>query len=102
MGSKKKVKMRATMRSSYMSVALIVAILVGMLSFKCIDLYRQNLAYEKREAQLLEEKQAAIDRQTEIEDYASYVNTDSFVIEMAREKLGLVFPGETVFREENK
>ncbi len=82
-----------------MSVACIVAILVGVLSYRCVELYAKNSSYAEKEAALQEQLEYEQDREEEIAEYEDYVTTDAYIIEMARKKLGLVFEGETVFRE---
>lgn len=39
-------------------------------------------------------------RAEELEEYAKFVNTKQFVEKMAREKLGLIYPGELIFKAE--
>ena len=47
--------------------------------------------------QLLEQEQL---RAEEIDEYGKFVNTKQFVEKMAREKLGLIYPGELIFKAE--
>ena len=84
----------------FLSVAVIVFLLVGVLSVRCLDMYRENQAYAAEYEELEAEYNELLEEQAEIEEYAEYVETDDFVIETAREKLGLVFPGEIIFRAE--
>ena len=39
-------------------------------------------------------------RAADIEEYRRYTETDAYIEEIAREKLGLIYEGETVFKEE--
>ena len=39
-------------------------------------------------------------RGEELENYSKYINTKQFVEQVAREKLGLVYPGEIIFKGE--
>ena len=41
------------------------------------------------------------ERTEEIEEYARYTETKQFIIDLAHDKLGLVYDGETVFKEED-
>ena len=97
-GKKKRRKQTGYHKGSFLSVALVVAVLVGILSVRCYDLYQTNQAYAQTYSELEEEYDELLAEQEEIEAYAEYVETDEFVIETAREKLGLVFPGEIIFR----
>ena len=38
-------------------------------------------------------------RSKSIEEYRAYTETDQFIEQVAREKLGLLYEGETIFRE---
>lgn len=54
------------------------------------ELQEEKARYEKEYANLNEEQQ-------EIEEYRDYVNSDEYVEDIARKKLGLVYPDEIVF-----
>lgn len=61
---------------------------------------KEELALEKRRLELLiaeEEK-----RREEIDDYKAYVQTKSYMEEVAREVLGLVYENEVIFRVETE
>lgn len=96
----KRARRRTSGRGSLFGVTLVVAILIGILSVRCYNLYQTNQEYQAEYEALLEEEETLLAQQEEIEEYAEYVKTDAFVIEMAREKLGLVFPDEIIFRAE--
>ena len=51
---------------------------------------------EQLRAEIEEEEQRTQDLQV----YSKYVNTMQFVEDMAREKLGLIYPGELIFKSE--
>ncbi|MDD4327515.1 septum formation initiator family protein [Candidatus Nomurabacteria bacterium] len=54
---------------------------------------------EKRNAELLEEKQAAESKQEEIRDLLENWNTPEYIEKIARDEFGLVKPGEILFVE---
>lgn len=58
------------------------------------ELAKQEL--EQLTAEIIEEEERAKD----LDEYAKYVNTKQYVEDMAREKLGLIYPGELVFKAE--
>ena len=96
----KRVRRRNSGRGSLLGVTAVVVILIGILSIRCYNLYQTNQAYQAEYEALLEEQESLLAEQEAIEEYAAYVETDAFVIETAREKLGLVFPDEIIFRAE--
>jgi len=57
----------------------------------------------KRESynqKVIEELESEDERSKKLEEQRKYVQTDSYIIEMAREKLGLVFPDEIAIKAE--
>lgn len=81
-------------------VALCV-ILCGTVTYKTYLLKRQSEAYQKRIEQLKNDQAEQNKREEELKEFENYVETDEYVEEVAREKLGLVHEGEIVFRPEN-
>ena len=41
------------------------------------------------------------ERTKEIEEYAKYTQTKKYIEEVAKDKLGLVYEGEIIFKDEN-
>ena len=70
--------------------------------YKKHDLKLQANEYQKQIVQLKAEKKKADDRKEELKDYKEYVNTDEFVEEVAREKLGLVYEDEVIFEADDE
>ena len=76
-------------------VVLVILIAGGLRGF----LLRQRLAeYDARKAQLSSQIETEHRRTEEIDQYGKYVQTDEYVEEMAREKLGLVRDDEIIFK----
>ena len=59
-------------------------------------------SYDLRLGELNAQIAAQNRRTKEIEEYEKYTHTKKYVEEIAREKLGLVYPGEIVFMPEEK
>ena len=81
-------------------VAFVVIVLCCVISFKKIELNQKIASYEKKIAQLEEEKAEEEKRTEEIEEYRAYVQTKKYIEQEARDKLGLVYPDEIVFEPE--
>jgi septum formation initiator len=78
-------------------VVISMAIIIGLKARSI----KQELA--KREAynqKVIEELESEGERAKKLEEQRKYVQTDSYIIEMAREKLGLVFPDEIAIKAE--
>ncbi len=87
-------------RFSMFLVTLVVVMIVVVVAIKSIEL-RQNLKnYGDKEAQLTTQLEAEKKRAEEIEEYRTYTQTKRFAEEVAKDKLGLVYEGEILFKEE--
>ena len=82
------------------SVVTIIAICIAI-SYKKLSLQKQQLAYERQLATIEKDLEEEQDRTKEIKEYKAYVQTKQFAEEVAREKLGLVYPGEVIFEVDN-
>lgn len=87
-------------RMSMMLVSLVVLILAGVVAVKSAQLQQKKEIYEVRQKEL--EAQIADEelRAEEIEEYRKYTQTKKYVEEVAKDKLGLVYEDEIVFKEE--
>ena len=64
------------------------------------ELKAQNEITNDKIAELESEIAKEEDRSLKLDEYAKYVNTKQDVEDMAREKLGLIYPGELIFKAE--
>lgn len=81
-------------------VTMVVLMMLVVVTIKSIELRGKKEAYELKEAALLEEIEAEKLRTEEIEEYGKYTQTKKYVEELAKDKLGLVYEGEIIFKDE--
>ncbi|HAX53578.1 FtsB family cell division protein [Muricomes intestini] len=79
-------------------ITVILVLLVCVLSVNALTLQAKNKDYKQQEEELRTQIKEQKERTKEIEEYKEYVKTDEYVKEMAEEKLGLVDPGEIIFK----
>lgn len=80
-------------------VVIVMAIIVGYRVREMkIELSQKQDKIDSLNEQIADEE----DRKEEIEEYKDYVETDEFVEDTAREKLGLVYEDEIVFIKEEE
>lgn len=65
------------------------------------NLSEKNAQYKARLEQLQQEVQEQQDREERILEYKKYVQTKKFAEEVAKEKFGMIYPDELVFKPEN-
>lgn len=95
---RKKVQRRN--RTGLYLVMLVAAIFVGTLAVHGYTL-RENCQRLATEQQNLKEKKKDLKREREkIKEQSAYRNTDQYIEDMAREKFGLVYDNEVVFKAE--
>ena len=91
-------------RQNKMAMLLVTTVVIMMLivvSVKSMELRSKRAAYTEREEALLLEIEAEQARAEEIEEYEKYTQTKKYVEEIAKNKLGLEYEGEIIFKDEN-
>ena len=91
-------------RQNTMGMLLITTVVIMMLivvTVKSMELREKRTAYLAREEALMQEIEAEQARTEEIEEYEKYTQTKKYVEEVAKNKLGLVYEGEIIFKDEN-
>lgn len=92
-------RQRKQNKSGMLWITLIVLTLVGVMSIQIFSLYDKNQDYKKKEAELQAQLESELQRQEELEEYEQYVTTKEYIEQIAKTKLGLVYPNEIIFKE---
>lgn len=101
--NRNRVLLTQTSRNDHLSMflaGLVVVILMIAVTVNGMSLNRRLGENRKRTVQLKKEIQTEEQRAADIEEYRRYTSTDAYIEEIAREKLGLIYEGETVFKED--
>lgn len=88
-------------RFSMILVSMVVIMITIVVAVKSIELRQKIDVVSQKEALLNEQIAAEEKRADEIEEYRKEVQTKGYVEEVAKDKLGLVYEGEILFKEEN-
>ena len=81
-------------------IMAVVLVLVAVLISQSRQLSAKNQAYEEQIAALEMQMTEEEGRSVKIEDFRDYTKTDTYAEKMAREKFGLVYPDEVIFKPE--
>lgn len=100
MARKAAYRKRRQNRLAMLLVTTVVLMMMLVVTFKSVELREKRQFYRDREEALLKEIEAEEARSVEIEEYGKYTQTKKFVEEVAKEKLGLVYEGEIIFKDE--
>ena len=87
-----------THQRSVLAISAVIVLLIAVVSVNAMTLRAKEKAYRAQETELEEQLKEEEERAAEIDDLESYVNTDEYVEEVAREKLGLVHENEIIFK----
>ncbi len=88
-------------RFSMLLVALVVALITIAVAVRSVELRQRLDAYTEQEAKLQDQIDAEELRAEQIEEFRKYTQTKSYKEEVAREKLGLMYEGEVLFKKED-
>lgn len=87
-------------RLSILMVSSVIVILAIVLSVASISLHTKNQEYKAQEDELEKQLDEEAKRTEEIDELEEYVGTDEYVEDVAKDKLGLVYPNEILFEAE--
>lgn len=82
------------------AIAIVVLILLVGLTVQSTNLKARIAVYDAKAAALQQSIEDEQDRTKEIDEQKDYMQTDEYIAEVARDKLGLVKGNEIVFEEE--
>lgn len=88
-------------RMSMVMVTMVVVMIIVVVSISSIKLRAKNEEQQQIINSLNEQIAAEEKRSQEIEEYRKYTQTKKYAEEVAKEKLGLVYEGEIIFKQEN-
>ena len=77
--------------------SIVVIMLLIVVAVDSVELTAKRQREQELEAQILAEEE----RTKEIEEYEKYTQTMKYKEEVARDRLGLVYEGEILFKDEN-
>lgn len=83
-------------------VAFVVIVFCLVLGIRTLSLKQQRDELAERRAAIEKEIAAEKERTKELEELEKYMQTKKYMEEVAKEKLGLVYPDEILIEPENK
>ena len=82
-------------------VSLAMIMLLVAVGFKSITLRAKQLEYMEQEAILMQQIQEEEARKEDLQEFEKYTKTKKYAEEVAKEKLGLVYEDEIIFKYED-
>ena len=87
-------------RLSILVISCVIVVLGVCLSVASSSLHKKNQKYKVQEAELRNQLEAEGLRAEEINELEEYVGSDKYIEDVAKDKLGLVYPNEIRFEAE--
>ena len=96
--NKRRKKKKSTGRIAVVSIILFLGL---VLSVQMVRLYQKNRQYKAQEETLQEELEAQQSRQEDLIEYEGYTQSQQYVEDTAKSKLGMAYSDEIIFREKD-
>ncbi|MGN0276816.1 MAG: septum formation initiator family protein [Hominisplanchenecus sp.] len=81
-------------------ISAVVLVLLVVFSVQSHSMKQKNASYQEEIAQLEKQMEAEEARSEEIEELKEYVQSDEYAEQVAKDKLGLVYEDEIIFKPE--
>ena len=78
-------------------VLVLCLVVCGTMAYRTASLKEQSSKYSAQIQELKKEQKKLKDKEAELKDFESHVKSKEYMEEVAREKLGLVYPNEIIF-----
>lgn len=95
--SKQKKGMQS-IRKSVLGICVVLVLLISVVSVGSMNLYSKNKEYIAQEKELIAQIEDEKTRAEEIDELEEYVGTSEYVEQVAKDKLGLVYENEIIFK----
>ena len=99
MAGKRRRPSRSNRRGMFAIAAVVMVLLVGLL-VQSQKLSAQNVKYAEKKANLEQQIKDEEMRADDIENMKDYIDSPEYIEKIAREKLGLVYKDEILFKAE--
>ncbi len=93
-------KKRKSNRRYLVLAIVLVTVFGGLISFRLMDMEKQNAQYAARQQELQDKIEEENQRTQELNEYEEYTKTKEFAEKVAREKFGLIYDDELKFKAE--
>lgn len=80
-------------------VSMVVLMLLGVITLNSLELRATSESYLSQKEELLSKIEDEKMRTEEIEEYEKYTQTKKYIEEIAKDKLGLVYDNEIIFKK---
>ena len=96
----KKRKSNRNNRAGKICISMILVVFAAAMSVQIVKAYQKDQEYARKQEQLVVQLLDETARQEELQNYQSYTQSQEYVEDIAKSKLGLAYDNEIIFKEE--
>ena len=93
---------RVKRRGGTLSVSIIVIAFLVVMIVQVVQLKQKEAAYAQQKAELEKQYTEESGRSDEIQGLEQYMQSDQYIEDIAKSKLGLAYDNEIIFKEKDK
>ena len=93
---------RTKKKSGTVSISIIVIAFLVIMTIQVVQLKQKESAYAAQKAELEKQYENETERAEEIEGLQQYMQSDKYIEDIAKSKLGLAYDNEIIFKEKDK
>ena len=94
----KKRKSNRNNRAGKICISMILVVFAAAMSVQIVKAYQKDQEYARKQLEVQLQDETA--RQEELQNYQSYTQSQEYVEDIAKSKLGLAYDNEIIFKEE--
>lgn len=83
-----------------MCISMILFAFVLVMSIQIVKIYQKDQEYARKQQELEALLEEETERQKELEEYENYTQSQEYIEDIAKSKLGLAYDNEIIFKEE--
>lgn len=88
-------------RTGKICISLIVLMFIGVMTVQIKNLYEKDQEYIRQENSLKQELAEEEARELQLQEYEAYTQTQQYIEDIAKSKLGLAYGNEIIFKEQD-
>ncbi|MDD3140950.1 MAG: septum formation initiator family protein [Lachnospiraceae bacterium] len=88
-------------KRSILLISTVLLLLILVVSINGISLQAKNKVFKQQETELQAQIDKEKNRANEMDEYKNYVESKEYIEDIAKDKLGLVYPNEIIFKPQN-
>lgn len=87
-------------RAGKTCISMILVVFVAVMTIQIVRVYQKDQEYARKQEQLEEQLEEETARAEELSEYEAYTQSQEYIEDIAKSKLGLAYDNEIIFKEE--